>query len=85
MIRRIILIAVALLGVLIAVVFVVRAQGWLWVALPEVPLIAVVIPALLIWRFWSKPVRPACRCGHNLAGNVSGVCPECGRNRWADL
>ena len=26
-----------------------------------------------------KPVKPGhCRCGYDLTGNTSGVCPECG-------
>lgn len=45
------------------------------------------IPALLIstciiwyWRDWRNGCRSGfCRkCGYNLAGNVSGHCPECG-------
>ncbi len=49
----------------------------------EFPLYAafaiVAIPTLLVWRFWPKPVKPGhCRCGYDLTGNTSGVCPECG-------
>ena len=49
----------------------------------EIPLyalfLAVAIPTLLVWRFWPKPVKPGhCRCGYDLTGNTSGVCPECG-------
>ena len=49
----------------------------------EIPLYAVfaavAIPTLLVWRFWPKPIKPGhCRCGYNLMGNTSGVCPECG-------
>ena len=41
--------------------------------------LAVAIPTLLVWRFWPKPVKPGhCRCGYDLHGNESGVCPECG-------
>ena len=41
--------------------------------------LAVAVPTLLAWRFWPKPVKPGhCRCGYNLMGNTSGVCPECG-------
>lgn len=36
--------------------------------------------------------RPTCRCGYDLTGNVSGVCPECGTptargrvDRWAEV
>jgi len=43
------------------------------------PFAAVAIPTLLVWRFWPKPIKPGhCRCGYNLTGNTSGVCPECG-------
>ena len=35
-----------------------------------------------VWLFWRdrpSPVRGHCqRCGYDLTGNVSGVCPECG-------
>ena len=49
----------------------------------ELPLYAVfaaiAIPTLLVWRFWPKPSKPGhCRCGYDLRGNESGVCPECG-------
>ena len=41
--------------------------------------LAVAIPTLLVCRFWSKPVKSGCcRCGYDLTGNTSGVCPECG-------
>ena len=44
------------------------------------PLLAVPIPTLLAWRFWPKPPKPGhCECGYDLTGNVSGTCPECGR------
>ena len=43
------------------------------------PFAGVAIPALLVWRFGLKPVKPGhCRCGYDLTGNTSGVCPECG-------
>ena len=42
--------------------------------------LAAAIPTLLVWRFWPKPPKPGhCRCGYDLRGNESGVCPECGR------
>ena len=49
----------------------------------QVPLYAVFLavagPTLLVWRFWPKPPKPGhCRCGYDLTGNTSGVCPECG-------
>ena len=50
----------------------------------EIPLyvvfLAVALPTLLVWRFGRKPVQPGhCRCGYDLTGNESGVCPECGQ------
>ncbi len=43
------------------------------------PFVIVAVPTLLVWRFWPKPVKPGhCRCGYDLHGNESGVCPECG-------
>ena len=46
----------------------------LWLALPLLCIIAGV--------FWMKSRRCLekgfCKCGYNLTGNVSGVCPECG-------
>lgn len=42
-------------------------------------LAAVAIPTLLVWRFGPKPVKAGhCRCGYDLTGNESGICPECG-------
>lgn len=36
--------------------------------------------ALLAWRLLRRRPRPGCcrRCGYDLTGNRSGVCPECG-------
>ena len=43
------------------------------------PFAAVALSTLLLWRFRPKPPRPGhCRCGYDLTGNTSGVCPECG-------
>ncbi len=53
------------------------ARGFTWPLI--FPFLAVAIPTLLAWRFGPKPVKPGhCRCGYNLTGNASGVCPECG-------
>ena len=42
--------------------------------------LAVAVPTLLAWRYWPQPAKPGhCRCGYDLTGNVSGVCPECGQ------
>ena len=45
-----------------------------------IPLVALAVPTALVWRRWFRRARPGhCpRCGYNLTGNVSGVCPECG-------
>jgi hypothetical protein len=35
---------------------------------------------VLRWRWARRPARGTCAsCGYNLTGNVSGVCPECGK------
>ena len=57
--------------------------GRMWTggfALPLVyPFAAAAIATLLVWRFGAKAVKPGhCRCGYDLKGNTSGVCPECG-------
>ena len=34
-----------------------------------------------LWREWRrKPFGHCQKCGYNLTGNTSGVCPECGRS-----
>jgi hypothetical protein len=45
-----------------------------------VPWLLLVLPTGLLWWIWHRPFPPHCcqRCGYNLTGNVSGVCPECG-------
>ncbi len=55
--------------------------NWPWSATAPLyaPFLAVAVPTLLVWRFGPKPVKPGhCRCGYDLHGNESGVCPECG-------
>lgn len=46
------------------------------------PLWTILVPTVLIVlylsRKWRAPRPGHCPCGYNLAGNVSGVCPECG-------
>ena len=42
-------------------------------------LLAIAIPTLLVWRFVPKFPPGHCPCGYDLRGNVSGVCPECGK------
>lgn len=37
------------------------------------------VPAMLLWRRRRRPRRKGyCECAHDLTGNVSGRCPECG-------
>ncbi len=64
-------------GLRFALVGMTRVNGF---TLPLVyPFAAVAIPTLLVWRFWRTPVKPGhCKCGYDLMGNTSGVCPECG-------
>ncbi len=49
-------------------------RGPLWI-----PALLVAIPSLLLWRRNRKLPKYYCECGYNLTGNVSGVCPECGK------
>jgi hypothetical protein len=45
-----------------------------------IPLVVVAIPTGFLWRRNRRPPPGHCpRCRYNLTGNVSGVCPECGR------
>ena len=45
------------------------------------PFIVIMIPTAILWWCDRPPrLRPGhCTCGYNLTGNVSGTCPECGR------
>lgn len=52
------------------------------------PMMLVAVPAALLWcdelrslvRRWSTKLPRRCeQCRYDLTGNVSGVCPECGR------
>lgn len=45
-----------------------------WLAIP-----AIAVPTAILWYRGRRPPKGHCRkCGYNLTGNVSGVCPECG-------
>jgi hypothetical protein len=47
-----------------------------------IPFLIVALPtAFLWWRDHRRRISPGhCRkCGYNLTGNVSGICPECGQ------
>ena len=52
------------------------------VLLPVWPLV-ILVTVVLVWRMRSArgaPTHNHCLgCGYNLTGNLSGVCPECGR------
>ena len=58
-------------------------QGRIWAAV-EYRLLAALFALLpLTWLLSyrsrrNKRLRDYCRCGYNLTGNVSGICPECG-------
>ncbi len=45
-----------------------------------VPLLIFLIPSVTLWWLDRRRTPPGqCpRCGYDLTGNVSGVCPECG-------
>jgi len=46
-----------------------------------IPFILVAIPTLYLWRADRRIPPGHCqKCGYNLKGNVSGICPECGTN-----
>ncbi len=64
-------------GLRFALIGMTRVNGF---TLPLVyPFATVAIPTFLVWWFWPKPIKPGhCRCGYDLTGNTSGVCPECG-------
>ncbi|MCH7872044.1 MAG: hypothetical protein IID33_10130 [Planctomycetes bacterium] len=56
-----------------------------WTSFAELPLVtllfAVAVPTLLVQHFVPKFPRGCCRrCGYDLAGNLSGTCPECGQS-----
>ncbi len=44
-----------------------------------IPTLLIAIPSFLLWRRNRKLPEGHCNCGYNLTGNMSGVCPECGR------
>ena len=55
--------------------------GGRWVSIPLwMPFLAIGIPTAVMFFLDRRRIPPNhCRkCGYNLTGNVSGVCPECG-------
>jgi predicted RNA-binding Zn-ribbon protein involved in translation (DUF1610 family) len=70
----------------------VKRWGWRWpvlsvdgpsrwkVVIPLwIPFVLLAVPtAILLWRDRRLPPGHCNTCGYNLAGNVSGICPECG-------
>ncbi len=55
-------------------------DGIYTIPLQPIVLTVILFTALLWWRDWRKHPPGHCpRCGYDLTGNVSGVCPECGR------
>ena len=45
----------------------------------EVLILIIAIPTCFLWRLDRRPEPGHCRGGDNLRGDVSGTCPECGR------
>ena len=61
------------------VVWQINVSLWLLVA-------AIAIPTVVLWYLdRRRPAPGACRCGYDLTGNKSGVCPECGRELTTGL
>ncbi|NOX58689.1 MAG: hypothetical protein GXP29_07505 [Planctomycetes bacterium] len=43
-----------------------------------IPLLLAAVVTVWLWK-WDRPPKSGCvKCGYNLTGNVSGICPECG-------
>jgi hypothetical protein len=43
-----------------------------------VPWVAVLFPTVWLWFFDRRPPGSCAKCGYDLKGNTTGVCPECG-------
>lgn len=62
-----------------------RIAGRLFILPLWIPFLLVAVPTGVLWWRDLRRTRPGhCRCGYNLTGNTSGMCPECG-NRIGDL
>ncbi len=45
-----------------------------------IPFLLAGIPTTLLWYRDRRPLPGIChKCGYDLTGNISGVCPECGQ------
>ncbi len=44
-----------------------------------IPLLITAVPTFILWRRDRIPHGHCQRCGYDLTGNVSGRCPECGK------
>jgi hypothetical protein len=65
---------------LLAVILLIIGVVFLLALGPDLVCFLVVLIAKAVAHFFRKPENPsACRkCGNDLTGNTSGVCPECG-------
>lgn len=64
----------------------VRYPDWTLTLPLWIPFVLIAIPTAALWWRDRRRIPPGhCeKCGYNLAGNVSGVCPECGERIPAD-
>ena len=45
------------------------------------PFVVIAVPTAFLWyrdRRWRFPLGHCIKCGYNLTGNTTGICPECG-------
>ena len=53
--------------------------GWISIMPLWIPFLLFTIPTFYLWRADRRiPPGHCLKCGYNLTGNISGVCPECG-------